>query len=141
MSTLIAGIDIGGTNNDVCAVSDTGDVVVAHQRFAHTRPGSEELAGWLAEQTVQGAFDRLQIGGESTGLHWFHLFWHLQHAAEFDVLDVELYLVNARAVAKFKPSLCEQEKTDVKDAHAIAEWLRFRKLWCGRISGHNQKRV
>jgi len=127
MSTLIAGIDIGGSNNDVCAVSDTGEVVAAHQRFAHTRPGSEELAIWLAEQVVHGEFDRLQIAGESTGLHWFHLFWHLQHTPEFDDLDVELYLVNAHAVAKFKPSLCEQEKTDVKDAYAIAEWLRFRK--------------
>ncbi|HVO71272.1 MAG TPA: IS110 family transposase [Aggregatilineaceae bacterium] len=126
MSTLIAGIDIGGSNNDVCAVSDTGEVIAAHQRFAHTRPGSEELAGWLVEQVTQGEFDRLQIAGESTGLHWFHLFWHLQHTAEFDDLDVELYLVNAHAVAKFKPSLGEQEKTDVKDAYAIAEWLRFR---------------
>ncbi len=94
--------------------------------FAHTRPGSEGLVGWLAEHMAQDVFDRLQIAGESTGLHWFHLFWHLQHTAEFDDLDVELYLVNARAVAKFKPSLCEQEKTDVKDAYAIAEWLRFR---------------
>jgi transposase len=127
MSTLIAGIDIGGSNNDVCAVSDTGEVIAAHQRFAHTRPGSEGLATWLAEQMVEGDFERLQIAGESTGLHWFHLFWQLQHAPELDDLDVELYLVNARAVAKFKPSLCEQEKTDVKDAHAIAEWLRFRK--------------
>jgi hypothetical protein len=49
------------------------------------------------------------------------------HAPGFDEWDVELYLVNAHAVAKFKPSLCEQEKTDVKDAYAIAEWLRFRK--------------
>jgi transposase len=127
MSTLIAGIDIGGSNNDVCAVSDTGEVIAAHRRFAHTRPGSEGLATWLAEQMVEGDFERLQIAGESTGLHWFHLFWQLQHAPELDDLDVELYLVNARAVAKFKPSLGEQEKTDVKDAYAIAEWLRFRK--------------
>lgn len=127
MSTLIAGIDIGGTNNDVCVVSDTGEVIAAHRRFAHTRPGSEELATWLAEHMAQDEFDRLQIAGESTGLHWFHLFWHLQHTAEFDELDVELYLANAHAVAKFKPGLCEQEKTDVKDAHVIAEWLRFRR--------------
>jgi len=126
MPTLIAGIDIGLTNNDVCTVSDTGEVIVAHQRFAHTHPGSEALTARLVEQLAQGDFDRLQIAGESTGLQWFHLFWHLQHTPEFDNLDVELYLVNARAVAKFKPGLCEQEKTDVKDAYAIAEWVRFR---------------
>ena len=127
MSTLIAGIDIGGKDNHICALSDLGEVIASPQRFAHTRSGSEELARWLVDQVIQGEFDRLQIVGESTGLHWFHLFWHLQHTAEFDGLDVELYLANAHAVAKFKPSLCEQEKTDVKDAQAIAEWLRFRK--------------
>lgn len=120
MPTLIAGIDIGLTNNDVCTVSDTGEVIVAHQRFAHTHPGCEALAAELVEQLAQGDFDQLQIAGESTGLQWFHLFWYLQHAPEFDDLDVELYLVNARAVAKSKPSRCEQEKTDVKDAYAIA---------------------
>lgn len=127
MSTLIAGIDIGGAHNDVCLLSDAGEIVAAHRRFAHTLPGSQALVTWLAEHMAQDTFDRLQIAGESTGLHWFHLFWHLQHTAEFDDLDVELYLVNAHAVAKFKPSLGEQEKTDVKDAYAIAEWLRFRK--------------
>lgn len=125
MSTLIAGIDIGGKDNHVCALSDQREVVAPSQGFTHTRSGSEALARWLVERVTEGEFDRLQIVGESTGLHWFHLFWHLQHTTEFAELDVELYLANAHAVAKFKPGLCEQEKTDVKDAYAIAEWLRF----------------
>lgn len=126
MPILIAGIDISLTRNDVCLVSDAGVVVEHNRRFAHTRPGSAALADWLADTMTAGDFDRLQVAGESTGLQWMHLFWHLQHAPALADLDVEWYLANARAVAKFKPALCEQEKTDAKDAYVIAQWLRYR---------------
>jgi transposase len=128
MKTLIVGVDVGLAANDICALSDSGAVLEPHRRFANTRPGSAALATWLAEQMEDGPFEQLQIGGEGTGLQWFHPFWFLQQVPELAELDITLYLVNARAVAKFKAALNEQEKTDVKDARAIAEWLRFGRL-------------
>jgi transposase len=128
METLIVGLDIGLPANDVCALNGSGEVVASHRRFANTRSGSAALASWLVEQMEQGSFERLQIGGEGAGLQWFHPFWFLQQSPELAERDVRLYLVNARAAAKFKAAWNEQEKTDVKDAHAIAEWLRFGRL-------------
>jgi transposase len=128
MNTLIVGIDVGLLANDVCALRGSGEVIEPHRRFANTRSGSAALAVWLAEQMEGGSFDHLQIGGEGTGLQWFHPFWSLQQSPDLAERDVNLYLVNARAVAKFKTALNEQEKTDVKDARAIAEWLRFGRL-------------
>lgn len=128
MKTLIVGVDVGLPANDVCALNDSGEVIEPHRRFTNTRSGSAALATWLAEQMKNGPFEQLQIGGEGTGLQSFHPCWSLQQAAELADLDVTLYLVNARAVARFKAALNEQEKPDVKDAQAIAEWLRFGRL-------------
>lgn len=128
MKSLIVGLDIGLSANDLCALSDSGEVIEAHRRFANSRSGSTALAGWLADHLQAGSFDQLVIGGEGTGLQWFHPFWSLQQSPDLAAHEVHLYLVNARAVARFKTALNEQEKTDVKDAQAIAEWLRFGRL-------------
>jgi transposase len=80
---------------------------------------------WAAEVLALGDYDRLQIGGEATGLHWFHTFWQLQALDDIGGLSPELYLMNTHGVAHFKKALRQRDKTDAKDAHAIAENMRF----------------
>lgn len=128
MSTLIVGIDISQARNDVSALTDRGAVVERHRRFANDRHGLAELQQWLVEVLDTGDFDALHIGGEATGLHWFHPFWHLQQLDDVAGLAPQVFLLNAHGVAHFKKALRERDKTDAKDAQAIAEHMRFGKL-------------
>jgi transposase len=125
MTTLIIGIDVSQARNDVGALTETGEVVDHPRRFANNRFGFEEFTAWAAEVLAAGDYDRLQIGGEATGLHWFHMFWQLQELDEIGGLPPEIYLMNAHGVAHFKKALRQRDKTDAKDAHAIAENMRF----------------
>jgi transposase len=125
MATLIVGIDVSQAHNDVCAMNEHGEVVERPQRFANDRSGLSELETWLAEVLATDDYDALQIGGEATGLLWFHPFWHLQELEAIGDLVPEVYLLNAHGVAHFKKALSERDKTDAKDARAIAERMRF----------------
>jgi transposase len=125
MRTLIVGIDVSQAHNDVGALTETGEVVDRHRRFANDRIGFEEFTAWAAEVFGAGEYDRMQIGGEATGLHWFHTFWQLQELDDIGGLSPELYLMNAHGVAHFKKALRQRDKTDAQDAHAIAENMRF----------------
>ncbi len=125
MTTLIIGIDVSQARNDVGALTDTGEVVDRHRQFANDRIGFEEFIAWAAEVLDAGDFDRVQIGGEATGLHWLHTFWQLQEVDDIGGLTPELYLMNAHGVAHFKKALRQRDKTDAQDAHAIAENMRF----------------
>ena len=105
MRTLIVGIDVSQAHNDVGALTETGEVVDRHRRFANDRIGFEEFTAWAAEVFGAGEYDRMQIGGEATGLHWFHTFWQLQALDDIGGLSPELYLMNAHGVAHFKKAL------------------------------------
>lgn len=125
MTTLIIGIDVSQARNDVGALTEAGEVVDRHRGFANDRVGFEEFTDWVADVLATDDYDRLQVGGEATGLHWFHTFWQLQELDEIGGLPPEIYLMNAHGVAHFKKALRQRDKTDAKDAHAIAENMRF----------------
>jgi transposase len=125
MNTLIVGIDVSQAHNDVCAMNERGEVVERPRRFANDQSGLSELETWLAEVLATDDYETLQIGGEATGLLGFHPFWHLQELETIGDLVPEVYLLNAHGVAPFKKALSERDKTDAKDARAIAERMRF----------------
>jgi transposase len=128
MTTLIVGIDVSQARNDASAMTETGQKVDRHQQFANDQAGFAELKHWLVEVLGTGDYATLQIGGEATGLHWFHTFWQLHELDEIGGLMPEIYLLNAHGVAHFKKALRQRDKTDAKDAQAIAERMRFGKL-------------
>ncbi len=128
MTTLIVGIDVSQAHNDVCAINEAGEVIERHQQFDNDRLGMADLEQWLVEVLATDSYDTLQIGGEATGLLWFHPFWQLQELEAIGDLVPEVYLLNAHGVAHFKKALSERDKTDAKDARAIAERLRFGNL-------------
>jgi transposase len=125
MATLIVGIDVSQAHNDVCAINETGEVIEGHQRFDNDRLGLADLEQWLVEVLAPDSYDTLQIGGEATGRLWFHPFWHLHELDTIGDVVPEVYLLNAHGVAHFKKALRQRDKTDAKDAHAIAETMRF----------------
>lgn len=122
---LLAGIDFHLKSNSVCLMSSDGEVVVPHQRFANNWPGLQAFIELLVQVLSPGSFDGLDIGGEASGLLWFHPFYHLAQAEALAAFDPHLYLFNPRAIKQFKKALAEQDKVDPKDAEAVAERLRF----------------
>jgi len=123
---LHVGMDISGRYNDVCALNVLGEVIVPHRRFRYDMSGFEALVAWLLEVARAGEFDAVQVGAEATGLLWFHILWQLQQDEDLSAIDFATFLYNARDVKKGKGAFGRQDKTDRKDAHAIAELLRVR---------------
>ncbi len=73
---------------------------------------------------------------EATSLFWLPFYNTVQCSSTLTPYQPRLVLFNPKLVSKFKKSLdLRQEKTDERDARAVAEWLRF-----GRRKGeHNGK--
>lgn len=125
MNTLIVGIDVSRKDNHVCALSGSGEQVASPRCFRNDREGFTAMRTWLGTLMGAGGFDALLIGGEATGLLWFHTFWQWQETGDIAGVRPQLYLLNAQEVRHFKKVLRDRDKTDPKDAYAIAEWLRF----------------
>jgi hypothetical protein len=105
----------------MCAISDTGEVIAAPTLW-HTRPGSEELAGWLAEHMVQDEFDRLQIAGEYRAALVSPILASATYS-RIDDLDVNCIGQCPRG-GQVQP-VCVNRENGCQDAYAIAEWLAF----------------
>lgn len=125
---LQVGMDLHQGDNHICLMDDDGQMVKPLHRFANNWPGFQELVDLLAEVMDENSFEGVDIGGEASGLLWFHPFYHLDQAEELAPFDLHLYLFNPRALKKFKEALAERDKVDPKDAVAAAERLRFGRL-------------
>jgi len=122
---LLAGLDIHLKHNHVCLMTQDGQLVIPHRRFDNNWPGFQEFVGMLVRVLNEGQFEGLDIAGEATGMLWFHPFYHLDQTEELLPFDLHLYLFNPRTIKHFKKVLAERDKVDPKDAHAVAERLRF----------------
>ena len=125
---LQTGLDIHLKHNHVCLMTQDGQMVIPHQRFDNNLPGFQELIGTLVDVLNEGQFEGVDIAGESTGMLWFHLFYHLAQADELTPFDPHFYLFNPRAIQQFKKALAERDKVDPKDAHTVSERIRFGRL-------------
>ena len=77
---LLAGMDLHLKSNYVCLMTSDGEVVVPYQRFANNWPGLQALIELLVQVLSSDSFDGLDLGGEASGLLWFHPFYHLAQA-------------------------------------------------------------
>lgn len=125
---LQVGFDISRKYNDVCVMTQTGEVLIPHLRFDNNWPGFQQLLNRLLLTLRQGDFDGVDIAGEATGLLWFHPFYHLAQSNDLALFDPHLYLFNPRIVKHFRQALAERDKCDPKDAQVVTECLRFGRL-------------
>lgn len=97
----VAGIDLGSREHYVCCPSKDGLSSIRH--FGTTTPELNELADWLASESVES------VAMESTSVYWIPIYELLEKRG-FEVL-----LVNARSL-----SSVPGRKTDVLDC----EWIQ-----------------
>lgn len=126
-TALIVGVDVHQHANVALVMDGYGDVVDNHQHFANNGTGTDRFARYLARIAETGGFDTIYIAAEATNNFWLPFFYQLESQSPPSVPPVTLYPFNPRLVHNFKKALGEEEKTDLGDAGAIAERLRFGK--------------
>lgn len=124
MSTLNRlGIDLSGDHFDLCLVGPDGRPLAPHRRFAHDALGSRAALDYVQAACATAPAEHLLIGGEATGLLWWHLFH--QWAADPTLADTHpiFYLLNPHQVKSFRTATSVRDKTDRLDAQLIARYL------------------
>jgi transposase len=117
------GIDFSANSLDLCLVAPDGQPLAPTRRFDHNRPGSQAAAQFVRDTCLAHPANQLLIGGEATGLLWWHLFHQWAADPTLAQLHPVFYLLNPAHVHGFRKAGAPQDKTDRHDARLIARYL------------------
>jgi transposase len=126
--TLYLGIDVSMAENTCCPLLQDG--TEARRRFTvpNNLPGAKQLVTEILMLMEQYHLDRLLVGLEATNLYWWHLACFLNSSREISHFQPKVYAFNPRLIKGFKKALADISKSDINDAYAITERLRFGRL-------------
>ncbi len=125
LKTLNVGIDVSHQQHSVCLLDEAGGVVGKPFRVANNAPGAQALARTLEQASV--GYDQVLVGLEATGLYWWHFYLSLVRSAN-PASPWRVVVFNPKVIRGFREAFTSMEKTDPKDAHLIADRLRFGRL-------------
>jgi len=111
-SMSLVGVDVD-SRLLVCCL-DRGDDTELKKTFSNTPSGHSELVKWATQDEC-----RARVCLESTGVYSLSLAFHLDAAA-----NVEVSVVNPRAIKNFAKAALQRGKTDAMDARLILEYLK-----------------
>jgi transposase len=126
--TLYLGIDVSMAENVSCPLLQDGTEVKRRFTVPNNLPGAEQLADEICLLMERYHLDRLLVGLESTNLYWWHLACFLDSTPKLSPFQPRVYAFNPRLIKGFKKALSDDAKSDISDASAIAERLRFGRL-------------
>jgi len=126
--TLYLGIDVAMAENVCCPLLEDG--TEARRRFTvpNNLPGAEQLVKEILTLMDRYHLDHLLVGLESTNLYWWHLSCFLNSCSQLAHFHHSVYAFNPRLVRGFKKALPKTGRSDINDAYAVAERLRFGRL-------------
>jgi len=106
------------------------DGTEARCRFtvSNNLPGAEQLASEMVKLMEGYHLDRLLVRLEATNLYWWHLACFLNSSPKLSPFQPRVYAFNPRLIKSFKKALSDTTKSDINDAYAAAERLRFGRL-------------
>lgn len=116
------GIDFSQDYFDLCLADSEGQPITS-KRFTHDRLGSQAALAYILPLCQARPADQLWIGGEATGLLWWHLYQQWGQDGELAQLHPVFHLLNPAHVKGFRSATSRQDKTDSKDARMIARYL------------------
>ena len=90
-------------------------------------PGFETLKQKIADLCLLEGYTDVNIGLEASSNYGFHLLSYFS-TVYLSRVKLHLYQINAKYINRFKKAFSEKEHTDILDARAIAEYLRFGRL-------------
>ncbi|MCR6544128.1 IS110 family transposase [Dehalobacterium formicoaceticum] len=128
MANLMVGIDVSLRSHSVQFMNDSGDALASFS-IPNDLNGAETLLQRILQSAVKYQTSLVRVGMEATS----NLGWHLAHflnAGLHEVTDFQsqVFVLNARKVARFKKGYDCLPKNDRIDAWVIADQLRFGRL-------------
>lgn len=127
MSQMLVGIDVSLKSNHVQFMDGSGQALASFS-IPNNLPGADTLVQRLLSTADKIDSQSVKIGMEATS----NLAWHLAHYLKYRLndspTDAQVYVLNARKVARFKKGYDSLPKTDRLDAWVIADHLRFGRL-------------
>jgi transposase len=126
--TLYLGIDVAMAENACCPLLDDGTEASRRFTVLNNLPGAQQLVREILTLMERHHLNHLLIGLEATNLYWWHLACFLISCPELAPFQRGVYAFNPRLVRAFKKALTDTGKSDISDAYAVAERLRFGRL-------------
>jgi transposase len=128
--TLIVGCDVHQKTICFCLLDKaTGQPVAAPFNLPNDRFGAEQAIQTLQRLLSHHRYTRLEVGMEATGFFWLPFYRAIERSDLLAPFHPRLVLFNPKLVAHFKKGLdLSPNKTDNRDARAVAERLRFGRL-------------
>ena len=126
--TLYLGIDVSMAENTCCPLLQDGTEAKRRFTVPNNLPGAEQLVKEILKLMERYHLDRVLVGLEATNFYWWHLACFLNSSRELSPFQPKIYAFNPRLIKAFKKALSNTQKSDVNDAYAIAERLRFGRL-------------
>jgi transposase len=121
---IVLSFDVSLDQLDVSLRADPPGWVWPHRAYANNWLGFQQLKADLLATLGQQTPAQLTAVGESTGLYWWHAFYHLSHDNELAAYDPTLALLNPLHVKRFRQALAEQDKSDQLDPHLLDRYYR-----------------
>jgi transposase len=125
LSVLMVGIDVSLRSHHVHFMDEQGSSLRSFS-VSNDLPGAQCILDAILTTAKRHSCSKVRIGMEATS----NLGWHLAHflKRELSALSPDVFVLNARRVARFKRGYDTLPKTDSLDAWVIADQLRFGRL-------------
>lgn len=129
MSPMLIGIDVSLRSHHVQFMDGAGRSLASFS-VSNDQTGADTLIQKMLDTAKKEQLQHLRIGMEATS----NLGWHLAHYLKNELQNYEpniqsqVYVLNARKVARFKKGYDTLPKNDRIDAWVIADHLRFGRL-------------
>lgn len=120
---LFVGIDVSSEKLDVCFL-DSEDQILIEKSFTNNIVGASTIKEYILNFNELIPYERIIVGMEATSVYSFHPSTFLAQDKDLKTLNVEVVVMNPKAIHRFK-GLFEEDKTDQIDAYRIADFLRF----------------
>ncbi|PKM75738.1 MAG: IS110 family transposase [Firmicutes bacterium HGW-Firmicutes-15] len=120
---LLVGIDVSSEKLDICFL-DSEDQVLLEESLPNTIAGASQIKEHILKFSGSVHYDRIIVGMEATSVYSFHPSTFLAEDQDLNALNVEVVVMNPKAIHRFK-GLFDEDKTDQIDAYRIADFLRF----------------
>lgn len=117
------GIDFSQDYFDLILANTEGQPISPVKRFRHDRLGSQGALAYVLSVCQAHPADQVWIGGEATGLLWWHLYQQWATDEMLDKYHPVFHLLNPAHVKGFRRASAQQDKTDGKDARLIVRYL------------------
>lgn len=125
MTILYCGVDVSLDTCAVCCNDSNGQIIASIPSMDNDLAGAMELVTFLVNLALKYEARGLEIRLEATSVYGSHLRDFLVASEELEPFASRVYEINPVLVSGFKKALPKRPKTDLFDAYAIAERVRF----------------